>query len=167
MFGWQRKRAVGAVVDALRPTVGTIQHHGVPARFWSQPYVAGFFQFMIGHHAKMATRGRITGADLGLLLTEVFTELSNMNGAAIARRANELHAANDPEFNRGADDAAAVCFYQLRVLKNEANHPLVQVATHIASANKAKGENREYILSMMYMASLFKEVDKFRHDDSN
>ena len=145
MFGWQRKRAVGVVVDAFRPIVGTIQHHGVRAGFWLEPYVAGFFHFMIGHHAKVATSGRITGADLGILLAEVFAALSNMNGAAIARRATDLHAADDPDFNRGADDAAAVCFYQMRVLKNEANYPLVQVATHIASANKAKGENREYI----------------------
>ena len=91
-----------------------------------------------------------------------------MNGAAIARRANELHAANDPDFNRAADDAAAVCFYQLRILKNEADHPLVQVATRIAlAAGEAKGENREYIYSMMYMASLFKEVERLRGDNSN
>jgi len=123
---------------------------------------------MIGHHAKLATRGRITGVDLGSLLAEVFTALSNMNGAAIARRANELHAANDPDFNRAADDAAAVCFYQLRILKNEADHPLVQVATRIAlAAGEAKGENREYIYSMMYMASLFKEVERLRGDNSN
>jgi len=168
LFGWQRKRAVGVVVDALRPIAGTIQQHGVPARFWSQPYVVGFFHFMIGLHAKLATRGRITGVDLGSLLAEVFTALSNMNGAAIARRANELHAANDPDFNRAADDAAAVCFYQLRILKNEADHPLVQVATRIAlAAGEAKGENREYIYSMMYMASLFKEVERLRGDNSN
>jgi hypothetical protein len=166
LFGWQRKRAVGVVVDALRPIVGTIQHHGVPAGFWLEPYVVGFFHFMIGHHAKVATSGHITGANLGLLLAEVFTALSNMNGVAIARRATELHAADDPDFNRAADDAAAICFYQMRILKNEADHPLVQVAKRIA-AGEAKGENREDIHSMMYVASLFNEVERLRGESSN
>lgn len=138
----------------------------MPARFWSQPYIVGFFHFMIGHHAKVATRGRITGVDMGLVLAEVLTALSNMNGAAIARNATELHAANDPGFNRAADDAAAICFYQLRNLKNEADHPLVQVATRIAlAADQAKGENRENIYSMMYVASLFKEVERLRGEN--
>jgi hypothetical protein len=161
VFGWQRKRAVATIVDILRPIVGTIQHHGLPAHFWSQPYVLGFFQFMIGHYAKIETRGRITGSDLGVLLAEVFTALSNMNGVAIAQLSTEL--ADDPEFNRAADDAAAVCFYQMRILKDEAHHPLVQTATALAfAADKSKAKDRAYIHSMMYMASLFKVVGRLR-----
>ena len=119
---------------------------------------------MISHHLKLATGGRFAGEDMGLALTEVFTTLSNMNGVAIARRGLELATANDSHFNRAADDAMAICYYQMRVLKNEPDHPLVQVATRMAlAAGKAK-DNREEICSLMYVASLFKEVDRLREN---
>jgi hypothetical protein len=51
----------------------------------------------------------------------------------------------------------------MRTLKNEIDHPLVQAATRIAvAAGEAKGENRETIYSMMYVASLFNEVARLR-----
>jgi hypothetical protein len=136
----------------------------VPARFWSEPYIVGFFQLMISHHLKLATGGRLAGEDMGLALTDVFTALSNMNGVAIVRRGLELATANDSDFNRAADDAAAICYYQMRVLKNETDHPLVKVATRMAIASGKAKDSREEICSLMYVASLFKEVDRLREN---
>jgi hypothetical protein len=159
VFGWgsQRKQATKAAIDALRPIVGLVQHNcGLPRHFWTDPYVVGFFQLMVGHHAKRVTQGRIGGEELGGVLADVFTGLSNQNGAAIGRRVIELAQANNPDFNRGADDAAAICFYEMMVLKNEGSHPLVQTATRLAGTSK----DRASILGMMLMASLVREIQE-------
>ncbi|MDB5602138.1 MAG: hypothetical protein JWN71_4182 [Xanthobacteraceae bacterium] len=156
MFGIARRRATSAAVDALRPLIGTIQHtYGTAPHFWSDPYIVGFFYFMIGHRAKLATQGKITGIELGTALADTFTALSNMNGVAISRRAVELLNANDPDFNRAADDAAAICYYELGNLKDAASHPLVIKAGRLAG----NSHERANVLPMMIMASLMHEVD--------
>ena len=162
MFGWRRKRATKFAIDSLRPFVGTIQLQGMPPGFWLDPYILGFFHFMISHRLKLATLSGLAGEEMGFALTETFTAISNMNGIAIANRGLELLTARDPEYYRGADDASAISYYLLRVLKNEAEHPLVQTATGLAcAAGKTMGDRHE-IYSMMYMASLFKEVARLR-----
>ena len=156
MFGSRRRKATNAAINALRPLVGSIQHsRGLPSHFWVDPYVLGFFHFMIGHRAKLATNGRIGGEDLGQSLVDTLTALSNMNGASIARRSTELALSkNDALFERGADDAAAMCFYEMKILKDETTHPLVQSAIRLARGS----QNRSEVLAMMFMASLYQEI---------
>ena len=121
MFGWRRKRATKFAIDSLRPFVGTIQLHGMPPGFWLDPYILGFFHFMISHRLKLATLSGLAGEEMGFALTETFTAISNMNGIAIANRGLELLTARDPEYYRGADDASAISYYLLRVLRMKPN----------------------------------------------
>lgn len=159
MFGFTRKRATKAAIDSLRPLVGSLQHSaGLPPHFWANAYVLGFFQFLVGHHAKLATSGKIAGADLGQTLSDVFTALSNMNGAALAKQSTELAFAQDAEFNRGADDAAAIAFYQMGILKNEASHPLVLGAQRLANSPA----DRDQIMGMMFMTTIYRELSNER-----
>ena len=59
IFKSAKAAATEAGIVAIRPIVATVQHaHGLPARFWMDSYVLGFFTFMIGHYGKLATRGR-------------------------------------------------------------------------------------------------------------
>ncbi|MDH2348593.1 hypothetical protein [Bradyrhizobium sp. SSUT77] len=66
------------------------------------------------------------------------------------------------DFNRGANDAAAICFYTIKNLRNEAEHPLVLMAMKIAQrsteAGNTEAERRAYMASMMVMLSLMNEV---------
>jgi hypothetical protein len=116
--------------------------------------MTGFFQFMIGHYAKLVTGGRITAEDLGVTMVETLTALSNMNGVVIARRGLELQNAQDLEFSRGGDDAAYICYYEMKVLKNEKENPLVIAATRLAGPDASRSD----LLGMMFMASLYREV---------
>ena len=66
MFGSKRRKALAAISANVRPLVTTTQHNfGLPAGFWAERFVLGFFGTLISHHAKLATRGKITGEDLG------------------------------------------------------------------------------------------------------
>lgn len=162
LFGTDRKTATRAAVEALRPIIGSIQHtHGLPARFWTDPYVLGFMQFTIGWHAKLATNGKITGSELGLALADSLTALSNMNGPEIVRRISPLQ--NDPDFNRGADDAATVTFYTYGKLKNEQDNPLVQRATEVVDKQGSplvETGRRARIAAMMFTLSFYAEFLK-------
>jgi hypothetical protein len=162
LFTNSREKASRAAVEAIRPMIATLQHSiGLPAGFWIDPYAIGFVHFMIVWHAKLATHGKITGADLGFVLSDAFTALSNMNGVEIVRHSNTLE--NDPDFNRGADDAAAIAFYSVRNLKNEMQHDLVKRATAIAdreTGSLSEQERRNRIMAMMYVFSFHSEIKK-------
>lgn len=166
MFGlFRSRREVGteAAVEAIRPLVATIQHsHGLPSSFWTNPYILGFFTFTAGHHIKLATRGSIRDGDLAETIGEVLTAVSNLNGQALVQRTVKMGHNDESDFNRGADDAAAICFYTMKILKNEADHRLVMMASRVAQRSTESGntevERRAYIASMMMMLSLMHEV---------
>lgn len=163
LFKSRRKAGTEAAVDAIRPLVGTIQHsHGLPSSFWTNYYVLGFFTFTAGHHIKLATEGSIKDADLAATVGDVLTALSNLNGQALVRLTIQMPHNDEFDFNRGADDAAAICFYNMKILRNEVEHPLVvmaeKVAQRSADAGNTEAERRAYIGSMMLMLSLMSEV---------
>jgi hypothetical protein len=166
-FGGKKRAATRAAVDALRPLIGTIQHvHGVPARFWLDPYVLGFTQFAIGFFAKMATGGKIAGADLGIVLADAYSALSNQNGVAIGKQATVFATGNHADFNKGADDAAAVYLYQLGRLREEHNNELVQRASAIVKQGAmGGGDTRSQIVAAMVLISFVAAVkERFELD---
>jgi hypothetical protein len=161
LFKSPRKVATSAAIEAIRPLVASIQHsRGLPAGFWTAPYILGF-TFTAGHHAKLATRGSVKEDVLGLVIGDALASVSNLNGSALVQR---MLSVNDEfDFNRGADDAAAICFYTLRILRNEAENELVRRAAMVAErstdAGRTEEERRSYIASMMVMLSLMSELD--------
>jgi hypothetical protein len=118
---------------------------------------------MIGHYAKLATRRSIKTEALGHVLCDVLTSVSNLNGVALSRRTTQLTHEEDPAFSRGGDDAATICFYSMRSLKNEPQNALVRAASEIAmqsnDAGNSESERRAYIGSLMLMLTLMKEVE--------
>ncbi|EIG55844.1 hypothetical protein [Bradyrhizobium sp. WSM1253] len=163
LFNSRRKVATIAAVEAIRPLIASIQHsQGLSPGFWTTPYILGFLTFTAGHHAKLATRGSIKTEELGAAMGDILTSVSNLNGRALVARTVEMSSNDDVDFNRGADDAAAICFYTMRILKNEAEHPLVTMASKVAQrstdAGNTEPERRAYIASMMMMLSLMSEV---------
>jgi hypothetical protein len=91
MFGSKRRKAVRAAVDNIRPIIGIIQYnHGIPAGFWQDEYLLGFLGFLIGFHMQRASGGALSQTEKGQGLADAFTELSNINGAAIARQFTAL-----------------------------------------------------------------------------
>lgn len=162
LFKSHRKVGAEAAVNAIRPLIATIQHNqGLPSSFWTNYYILGFFTFTAGHHIKLATRGSIKDAELSAAVGDALTTVSNLNGQELVQRTIQMSHNDEFDFNRGADDAAAICFYTMRILKNEAEHPLVTMASKDAQRSTDGGnteaERRAYIASMM-MLSLMNEV---------
>ena len=161
MFGHKRRKAAKAAVEAIQPIVGTFQHHyGLPAGFWQDPYVVGFIGFMIGHHAKTATHGKITGEEYGLAIGDAFSELSNLNGAKIMERYENFALADPkiPDFERGADNSATICYYVMGILKNEAENEHVLAAKKMAEREGSGPTDRQRIASYMLFKLFNKEV---------
>jgi hypothetical protein len=96
-----------------------------------------------------------------MVIQDVFTSLSNLNGAAIARRVIALAQDGDPDFNRGADEAAIIQFYGMGRLKNEAENPIVQRATAVVKATGMMGatDPRAAIGGTMVTITFMREVE--------
>lgn len=112
MFGGNRRKATATIVEAVQPLIRSIAMFGdLPRGFWSDPYVLGYLNGCGSMFAKLATGGKINGADLGLALTDAFNELSGGQGQAIARLTLNLHKAQDPDMKRGMDNAVKCVSY--------------------------------------------------------
>jgi len=162
MFGAYRKKATRAAIEHTRAFIAIVQqNYGLPSGFWFDPYVLGFLRFTIGHFAKLATGGKIAGSDLGYVVADVYTTLSNANGAEIARHAADLASKNDPDFGKGADHAAVNHFYVMRRVKNERNNPIVQEATSLVDQTQkplSEDEQLSQIAAIMFMNTFMSEV---------
>ena len=139
MFGLKRRKALAAISENVRPLVTITQHNlGLPADFWTDSFVLGFFGTLISHHAKLATRGKLTGEDFGYVLQDGFANISGMNGVELMRRYSELAQANDPDFDKGADNAVYFACFVMGVLKDEENYPEVRTAMSIHRGDRMK-----------------------------
>lgn len=111
MLGRFRKKVTKQVIEMIRQPYAVFQSdYGVPARFWQDEFVLGFFGIIIGVLLKSIGEDRLSQADKGRLLVDVFSGLSNMNGTAIARQFSELAHENpqSEDFVRGADNGEIV-----------------------------------------------------------
>ena len=160
LFNSTQRKATEAAVEAVRPLIATVQaQSGLPNDFWLDPYILGFLSLVISFHARQATEGKAQGEVMGHVLADTFTAVSNANGAAIVRRLTALQQANDPEANRGANDAAVFCFYVTGILKDEVEHPLVKAASQMADASTDFGGGRwAQVAAMIGMLTLLKHV---------
>jgi hypothetical protein len=164
MFGSNRRRATDAASQAVRPIVAAVQHnYGLPPHFWTDPFVLGFITTVITFHAKLVTGGRIEGAGLGRVTSDVIASVSNMNGSEILSRVTALTQA-DPDFGAGADNAVTICLYTLDRLKSEGTNPLVTHATRAAEQIYrdlgTAADRRSSIAAMMLMIGFVEEVRK-------
>ncbi len=132
MLGIKRKRAVRQVVHDLQRVIGSIQHlHGLPAGFWTHDFVVGF----VGTAAGVIFAGaRLSTKDKGYALAEVFSLLSGLNGADIARHYVAAGDNESDDFRDGADNAAVVSFYMAGILKKEEQNESVVAARKLAEA---------------------------------
>ena len=62
---------------------------------------------------------------LVFVLGDAHVSVSSLSGTALIERANQLSPREDADFNRGADDAATICFWTIRALKNEKENAFV------------------------------------------
>jgi hypothetical protein len=131
---------------------------GVPAGMWEDPYILGFTYLTIGGWAKFTTRGKI-GEDIALVLVDVFSTITNTNGLAIARLASKLADAEDPEFNRGQDNAATLFLYANSQPKSDENNPIVQSAKLSAKA-LAPQPSRQQVTSFITLHVWVDEVQR-------
>lgn len=92
---------------------------------------------------------------MGIVLGEVFGALSNLSGEAIRRRFIEAVNVGGTDFYRATDHAAALMFYQMRILKDEADHPLVLAGSRMAGGS----QDREQIAVMIFIASFVRECE--------
>ncbi|MFC5354514.1 hypothetical protein [Azospirillum himalayense] len=163
MFGIKRRAATKATVENIRPLVGLIQYtYGLPAGFWQDEYVIGFFGFTIGFNLKAAANGRLSDEDIGFGLSEVFTQLSNINGAEIARHYTHLAFHKSDDFKSGAENAALMCFFTYGILKDEDNYSSVREAKTFARRAGFPGDRSQ--AAAFLTNALFVNIIKDRFD---
>jgi hypothetical protein len=106
--------------------------YGLPRNFWIDDYVLGYLNMAIGLMAKFATHGNISTTDLGSVLIDVYTALSNMNGRAIGSYATELSSNPTPAFAQGEDDAFLVILFLEKKLKKGVREDIIRRAEELA-----------------------------------
>jgi hypothetical protein len=163
LFGGQRKAAARMAVAGLQPFVASLQRtRELPPRFWMDEYVLGFMTYFIAYYSKLATNGRIMEEQLGSASAQAYAALSNMDGSTLVRRSIALATERNVDFNRGADDAAAVVSYLKRILRNESRHPLAQRAAEVVDrvGRLDEKDRRAQIVEMMIALSFVREVEE-------
>ena len=111
MFGGFRKKITKQIIDMVRQPYAVFQsNYGIPPGFWQDEFVLGFFGVMVGVLSKLLGENRLSQADRGYILQDTFSNLSNMNGAAIANQFSDLAHENpqNKDFVRGADSGEIV-----------------------------------------------------------
>ncbi len=162
-FGRKRQKVIEHVTAQLRPVIGVLQiSHGLPARFWQDHFVLGFFQFLIGFHSRYTSGVELGNEDRGRMVADVYTNLSNMNGLAIGGLATQLTMATEKsaEFERGGDNASVIAFYTYRKLRDADANLDVKWAREMA-ARMGKPNDHSAICGFLLMR-LFLEPVKAR-----
>jgi hypothetical protein len=167
MFGSRRRKAVRTAVNNIRPIIGIMQYnYGIPAGFWQDEYLVGFFGFLISLHMQRAAGDALSQMDKGLGLADSFTEISNINGAAIARQYSTLAFAKTEDFKRGADNAALIALYSIGALRNESDNEHVKEAKHIVK-KLGGGNDRAQIAGILLHSLLIDEIaERFKTDST-
>jgi hypothetical protein len=155
LFGRKRVMAVDVAVANIRPLIASVQQtRGIPIGFWEDDYVLGFIGSMISFNLRAASRGSLSPHDEGLALSDVFSQVTNLNGQEIVQRYSaRIRAVFLPtpdtgsEFYRGSDNAAVIWGYGGRILRNEEQNPAVNAAKALSTgqAQWVGGSDRELI----------------------
>jgi hypothetical protein len=77
--------------------------------------VLDFLTAYINQFAKLSTRGKISGDDMGMVYMDVFEAISGQKWVPIVRRSLELQNSRDADYAKGVDNALkvfSVCFGQ-------------------------------------------------------
>jgi hypothetical protein len=155
MFGNKKRKAVDHVTERLRPLMGIISHnYGIPERFWDDEFVLGFMLMMVSFHLNETSGLRMSQTDKGFVMTDVFSNLSNLNGAAISRRAVDLAMQDpkSPDFELGGDNAH-ICAYASLGKVSDVGRPHVEAAKEIAAM---QGNERDIgLITGALLQSLF------------
>ncbi|KZL01483.1 MULTISPECIES: hypothetical protein [unclassified Pseudovibrio] len=113
MFGGFRKKMTRQTIEMVKQPYAIFQHHhGIPAGFWQDEFVVGFFGSMVSMVAMILAKGKLSRTDRGYVLQDSFSALSNMNGMAIAQRFTELSMQKpmSASFKQGVDNGAIISF---------------------------------------------------------
>nr|WP_321461173.1 hypothetical protein [uncultured Cohaesibacter sp.] len=111
MFGGVRKKVTKQTIDLVRMPYGIYQSNfGIPADFWQDKFVLGFFGGMIGIVSFVLSANRLNLTEKGCVLQDTFSALSNMDGVALARNFADL--ANEKpmqaDFDKGVNNGQIV-----------------------------------------------------------
>lgn len=142
MFGNFRRKVTDQTIAMVRQPYAAFQSaYGVPPGFWQDEFVLGFFGVMIGLISGAIGQGRLSQADKGHLVADTFGALSNMNGAAITRRFNELvlQQPQQPDFKRGGDYGEIVTLAMFGK-GSEMGRPAIEAAKDMAAAQGRAGD---------------------------
>jgi hypothetical protein len=159
MFGNKRRNAIKVAVENIRPLLATYQHtYGTPAHFWTDDFVLGFVGYLAAYHMHHATQGTLSQVDKGHGLSEVLTQLSNLNGMELAKRFTEHVAEDSPAFAKGGDNAAVIASYIRGTLRNEDMNEDVQRAKKtLEGTGKSDRSSVAAILAMQLFYDVLRE----------
>jgi len=158
MFGNKRKKATEFVIDRMRPLVGLIQHqYGIPEGFWQDEFVLGFMHLMVSFHTQQSGY-HLSTTDKGFLIADVYTSLSNLNGAAIGQRATDIATEEDqhPDFKLGAD-CAHICAFATIGKMSEDGRKIVAAAKDMA-AERGNADDTSAVVEILFHELFFQKI---------
>ena len=169
-FRSKRKVATEAATQALRPLMALVGMSGGMSNWmWHDPYLLGFMNFTASFYAKAETNGKVGPEDLGNAIFEAFTNVSNMDGKAIAMRAVGFAEGRDPEFEQGMHDAMTTALYSVGMLDVNDPEPLVQSSAALGRAMLTMpmaGDERGSISGAMMQNSFIRRVKELRKEEN-
>ncbi|WP_290997622.1 hypothetical protein [Hyphomicrobium sp.] len=105
---WMISRARRAAISTIAPMVDLSRGRigSIPPTRWQEPYMIGFLTMLISIVAKLETRGRLDGDDLGLAQAQAWQAITGLSDDRIGEDICLLSANADPDFWRGCSNAA-------------------------------------------------------------
>jgi hypothetical protein len=124
----------------------------------------GFIGFMISFHSSVTSGLKLSLEDKGHLVFDAFGALSNLIGKVITQ--NYLALVNlttkNPDFEKGADNAAVCAFYSIGKV-NEEGRMFVEQAKKMAEAQGEAGDRSAvvvWLLQILYVRPLRDRFDR-------
>jgi hypothetical protein len=168
MFGGRRKKITLQTIEMAKQPYAMFQNiYGVPAHFWTDEFVLGYFAMMTGVLCKFLGGDKLSQADRGYVLLNVFAALSNTDGSAILQHSTELslkHPKSDAH-ELGCDNGVIVTLAAFGKVSSIGQEAVLEAKTIAASQgnSEVKGAVETILMTKLFIEPL---LERFNLDDT-
>lgn len=139
LFGSKKQNALSdGIVEAIRPVLGRVAtKHGLPSKFWDDPYALGFMMGQI--NGWIAARGGpgVGVAEKGRIIVECLGELSEMKGKPISEKSMVFANMKDEDFLVANQNGMFIAMYIAGTLPDADRQPAILAAqSELAEAGR-------------------------------
>ena len=137
---------------------------GIPAGFWSDPLVLGYYSALIAMVAKFCGSEAVSATDRGIILQDSLAAISNLDSGRLASCVLDLTEKNDPDFVDGKERGQIVAMAFSGVLTHtEMTKILENIGAH---SSASPTQLRREAPALIQRSLFFDEVSRrFRQSD--